>query len=87
MNLTVEIPDDIAILLSESGGDLSRRALESLAFEEFRNGNLTKEDLGRLLGFGTRWKLGGFLKAHSVEEPSTLEDFEQERAALTSLGL
>ena len=30
MNLTVEIPDDIAARLSGAGGDLSRRALEAL---------------------------------------------------------
>ena len=87
MNLTVEIPDDIANRLAEAGGDLSRRALESLALEEFRSGHLTKPELRRLLGFGTRWKLDGFLKSHGVYENYTMEDFEEERAALKSLGL
>ncbi len=31
MNLTVEIPDDVAERLTAAGGDLSRRALEALA--------------------------------------------------------
>jgi len=87
MNLTLEIPDEIATRLAASGGDLSRRALESLALQEFKNGHLTKPELRRLLGFGTRWKLDGFLKSHGLYEDYTMEDFEQERAALKSLGL
>jgi hypothetical protein len=36
MNLTVQIPDDLAIRLTGEGGDLSRRALEAFALEEFK---------------------------------------------------
>lgn len=86
MNLTVEIPDDIASRLAEAGGDLSRRALESLALEEFKSGHLTEPELLRLLGFGTRWQLDGFLKAHGIYDEYTLEDFERERQALKGLG-
>jgi hypothetical protein len=85
MNLMLEIPDDIANRMNEAGGDLSRRALESLALEEFKNGRISKPDLRRLLGFGTRWKLDGFLKEHGVFEHYTMEDFEQERQALEGL--
>jgi hypothetical protein len=49
MNLTVEIPDDVARRLTAAGGDLSRRALEALAVEEYKRGHLTKRDLPRLL--------------------------------------
>ena len=86
MNLTVEIPDDIARRLMDAGGDLSRRALESLALDEFKNGHITQPELRRLLGFGTRWQLDGFLKSHGVYDDYTLEDFEAERAALKSAG-
>lgn len=86
MQLTVQIPDDIAQRLIEAGGDLSRRALEGMALEEFKTGNLNKPDLRRLLGFGTRWQLDGLLKAHGVFEDYTLDDFERECQALKSLG-
>lgn len=86
MQLTIEIPDDIASRLTASGPDLSRRALEGLALEEFKNGHLALLDLRRLLGFATRWQLDGFLKSHGVYEDYSLEDFEEERAALKSLG-
>ncbi len=86
MEVTVHIPDDIACHMTEAGGDLARRALESFALEEFKRARITKPELRRLLGFGTRWKLDGFLKAHDIYEHYTLEDFLQERAALKSLG-
>jgi hypothetical protein len=86
MNLIVEIPDDVAQRLAAAGGDLSRRALEALALEEYKQGHLTKPELRRLLGFGTRDALDGFLKAHDVFEPYSLDDLERERRDLQRLG-
>jgi hypothetical protein len=86
MELTVTIPDDLASRMNASGGDLSRRALEALALEEFKSGHLTKPELRRLLGFGTRYRLDGFLKSHGVYEDYTVEDFDQDRDALRQLG-
>jgi hypothetical protein len=86
MEVTVQIPDDIAIRISETGGDLSRRALEALLAEEYRNGHLNKPDLRRLLGFETSYEIDGFLKAHNVYDEYTLEDFERERRELKELG-
>jgi len=85
MNVTVHIPDDLAERLA-AGGDLSRRALEALALEEFKLGNLTKPELRRLLGFDNRDALDGFLKAHSVFEPYSIDDLERERGDLQRLG-
>jgi hypothetical protein len=86
MELTVQIPDELAGRMSASGADLSRRALEALALEEFKSGRITKPELRRLLGFGTRYRLDGFLKAHDVYEDYTMEDFERDRDALKQLG-
>ena len=87
MEVTVQIPDDLAQRLTAEVGDLPRRALEALALEEFRNGHLTQPELRRMLGFDTRYELDGFLKAHQVYEEDSLADFEREREALKSLGL
>jgi hypothetical protein len=86
MELTVQIPDELASRMSASGGDLSRRALEALALQEFKSGRITKPELRRLLGFGTRYRLDGLLKAHGVYEDFTMEDFERDLADLKSLG-
>jgi hypothetical protein len=87
MNLTVEIPDDVAQRLSTVGGDLSRRALEALAAEEYRQGRLHKPDLRRLLGFTTSDQIDTFLRSHEVWIEYTSEDLESERAALRRLGV
>jgi hypothetical protein len=86
MDVTVHIPDDIAARLASAGGDLSRRALEGLALEEYKSDHITKAELRRLLGFGTRYRLDGFLKAHNVFDKYTMEDFEQDREDLRRLG-
>ncbi len=78
MELTVQIPDDLASRMSPSGGDLSRRALEALALEEFKGGHITKPEVRRLLGFGSRYEFDEFLKAHDVYEDYTLQDPERE---------
>jgi Uncharacterised protein family (UPF0175) len=85
MNLTVEIPDDLAHRLSAAGGDLSRRALEALAAEEYKRDRLTKPELQRLLGIETSFQLDDFLKAHDVWIEYTLEDAEHERQGLERL--
>jgi hypothetical protein len=86
MQVTVDIPDDLAERLRAAGGDLSRRALESFVLEEFRSGRLTKPELRRLLGFATRDAVDGFLKAHNVFEPYSLDYFARERHDLDRLG-
>jgi uncharacterized protein UPF0175 len=78
--ITVRITDDLARRLG-TVGEIERRALEALALEEFKLGHLTKPELRRLLGFGTRMKLDEFLKAHDVYEPYTLDDLEREDLA------
>jgi hypothetical protein len=87
MNLTVEIPDDLAGRLSAGGGDLSRRALEAFGLEEYKNGRISKAELRRLLGINTRYELDGFLKAHEVWVDYTIEDYRREMEDLKSLGL
>lgn len=83
--VTLHIPDDLARRFGTTG-ELERRALEALALEEYKLGHLTKSELRRLLGFGTRMKLDEFLKAHDVFEPYTLDDLERERRDLQRLG-
>jgi hypothetical protein len=87
MNLTVEIPDDLAGQLTATGGDLSRRALEAFGLQEYKSGHLTEDALRRVLGFTTRYQLDGFLKAHEVWIDYTVEDFRREVDSLKRLGL
>src|SRR5580658_886221 len=86
MQLTLEIPDDVAQSLAPAGGDPARAALEALAIEGYRSGALSAYRTRRLLGFETRYELDGFLKAHNVwEHAYTLEDLQQDRGTLRQL--
>ena len=85
MNLVLHIPDDFAEQLS-AGGDVERQALEALALESYRASRLTKAELRRLLGIESRYALDGFLKAHDIYEPITLEDVKREVEDLQRLG-
>jgi hypothetical protein len=87
MNLIVEIPDDVAGRLDAAGSDLARRALEAFALGEYRDGNLTRAELRRVLGFSTRYQLDGFLKAHGVWADYTIDDLHREIKDIKSLGL
>ena len=87
MNVTIEIPDDLACRISAAGGNLPRRTLEALVAVEYRHGRLDKPDLRRALGFTTSDQLDTFLKAHEIWIDYSLNDLERERAALQRLGL
>ena len=87
MNLTLEIPDDLAPRLMAGGCDLSRAALEMIVAEAYREDRITKPELQRLLGIETSYQLDGFLKAHGIWIDYTLEDAAREQRSLDRLGL
>ena len=84
MDLTVHIPDDLVAPLTAAGGDLSRRALEAFALEEYKSGHIGKAGLRRLLGLTSRYELDGFLKAHDVWVDATVDDVRKEITDLTA---
>jgi predicted HTH domain antitoxin len=63
MEITIRIPDDLALFLAGAGDDLSRRALEALAVEGYRQGSLTQLQVGRLLSL-SRIETEDFLARH-----------------------
>jgi hypothetical protein len=85
MQVTVQIPDEIASRLAEAGADLSRRALEGFALEELRAGRITEPELREILGLG-RIELDRFLKTHGVYQDITIEDIDRDISDLKSLG-
>jgi hypothetical protein len=76
MRITLELPDEIAGELS----DLPRALLESFALESYRSGKLTEEQVRKILGYGTRMQVDGFLKEHGMYLNSTLEDLDRDTA-------
>jgi hypothetical protein len=86
MDVTLHIPDDLAQRLKAASGDLSRRALEALALEEYKLGHLTAGELRRLLGFGAQEDVDVFLTVHGVRGADAgqgeADETEHKRAAL-----
>jgi hypothetical protein len=86
MQITIELPEDIAVGLESRWKDLPRATLESLALEAYRSRALTAAQLGRLLVFETRMQVDAFLKEHEIFDYSAA-DFEQDRETLRELRM
>jgi hypothetical protein len=86
MQITIELPEDIAAGLESRWKDLPRAALESLALEAYRSRALTAAQLRRLLDFQTRIQVDAFLKEHEIFDYSAA-DFEEDRETLRELRM
>jgi hypothetical protein len=80
VQITFNLPKDVAEDLRAKWGDLPRAALESVALEGYRSGALTHAQLRRLLDFSSRTEVDGFLKQHGVYLDYALDDLEQDTA-------
>jgi predicted HTH domain antitoxin len=86
MQVTLEIPDEMAQRLVSPDREPARTMLEAVAIEGYRSGALSAYQTRRLLGFETRYQLDGFLKAHNVwERAYSVDDLEQDRKTMQQL--
>ena len=74
MQVQLEVPEEVARQFAAEPGGLTRAALEALALEGVRSGKLTVHQAGRMLGISSRYEMDGFLKAHGVLLPLTIQD-------------
>lgn len=81
MQITLDLPEDLARNFAADSGSLTRAALAALALEGVRSGKLTPSQARRLLGIGSRYEMDGFLKAYGVLLPLTIEDIRHESEA------
>lgn len=78
MHIDVELPEEIAKRLQAEWKDLSRGAVEAIAVEGYRDGTLTRDQVGQLLGLSF-WDTEAFLKRRLAFLQYTEEDLEQDR--------
>lgn len=83
MEVTVELPDDIARHLGEAS-EMPRQMLEAFAAEAYRVQRLSRHQLSQLLGFDY-WQTEEFLSRHEARRSFTLEDLQIDRQSLASL--
>jgi len=80
MAVMLELPDDIAQALAAQG-DISRRALEALAIEGYRQEVLSQLQVGTLLGLA-RVETEDFLAQHVDLYTYDLQELHREAEAL-----
>ena len=83
MEVTVELPDDIARHLGETN-QIPRQMLEAFAAEAYRGQRLSRHQLSELLGLDY-WQTEEFLTRHEAKRPITLADLQIDRQSLASL--
>lgn len=83
MQITLDIPEELATVLAGSGQDLSRAALEAIGLEAYRQRRISGYQLRTLLGIPSRFDLDAFLKQHEVYD-YTIEDFEKDLATINA---
>jgi Uncharacterised protein family (UPF0175) len=78
MQINLELPDDVAKVLESQVKNLPRALLEIFALEGYRSGMLNEEQVRKILAYGTRMQVDGFLKEHEVYLDYKLEDVDRE---------
>jgi hypothetical protein len=79
MQVSLDIPDELAALITSGGTDIPRAALEALAVEGYRTERLSESEIRRLLGFETRMEVHAFLKEHAAWLHYSFDDLERDR--------
>lgn len=79
--IAVELPDEIAKRLESAWRDVSRGALEAVALEGYRDGVLTRDEIGKLLGLSL-WETEAFLKQRQAYLQYTEKDLDHDRRDL-----
>jgi hypothetical protein len=74
MQVHLDVPEDVARQFAAEPGGITRAALEALAIEGVRSGKLTVHQARQMLGIQSRYEMDGFLKAHGVLLPITMEE-------------
>jgi predicted HTH domain antitoxin len=82
MNITIEVPEDVAHQLESIWGDLPQRAVEALAIEAYRSGVITEAEVQRMLHLSSRWEVDAFLKRAKAYLDYTETDLEQDILAI-----
>jgi hypothetical protein len=87
MQLTINLPEDIAAALEGEWKDLPHGSLEAIAVEAYRTGVLHESQIRRLMGFETRFEVHALLKKHGVPLRITVEDVEADIRSHRELGI
>jgi predicted HTH domain antitoxin len=83
MQVTIEIPDDLAEELKQNGENISREMLEAFAVEGYRTEKLSRGQVSELLGLNF-WETEEFLKQHGAYLHYDVADLERDHQLIGS---
>lgn len=78
MQIILELPDDIGDKLQLQNTNISRRVLELIAADNYRQGRIGAAEVHRMLNFSSRWETYQFLKQEQAYLPYNEEDLEED---------
>jgi predicted HTH domain antitoxin len=85
MQITIDIPDDLAHQLAPNQSNLKRKMLELCVIEAYRSTLISAGKARELLGFSTRLELDTFFKAQNLNLHYSQTDLEQDLKTLDTL--
>ncbi|MGB0564410.1 MAG: UPF0175 family protein [Spirulinaceae cyanobacterium] len=83
MQITIELPDDIANQFQLTNA--SRRVLEVIVADRYRQGRIGAAEVRHILNFSSRWETHEFLKHEKAYLSYTENDLEQDVQAIRDL--
>ncbi len=81
VEVTVRLPDKLALAIGETPHVRARRVLEHIAIGEYCAGRVSHRQVGDVLGLDY-WQTERFLTDRSVPQNCALDDLNADRAAL-----
>lgn len=81
MNVAFSVPDEFGERLQERWGDLSRKALEAIVAEAYREEEITLGGVREILGHSTRLEAEQFLKDRGILLEMSEEELESDAKA------
>ena len=76
MNVSIELPDVIARQMRLEGPQAGRRALEIVAIEGYRSGDLSRSQVSELLNLSL-WETEALLKEHDCGLGMSAAEYDQ----------
>ncbi len=78
MEVTINLPEDVAVAFLINGANIEREILEATALEGYRSGKLSQAQIRRMLNLATDMQVDAFLKEHKVYLEYDLNDVKRE---------
>lgn len=78
MEVTINLPEDVAGVFIANGENIEHKILEATALEGYRSGRFSQAQVRRMLNLTTDMQVDAFLKEHEVYLEYDLDDIRRE---------